>query len=133
VNHPKPTALKILQGTDQPIRRNPAEAKPQMGTDPALSLSPDAQAFWDQYAPMLTRLGLLTEADGPSFTILCEAWAAWRKNLRGRTYHARAAAGRDREAIIKMLDRFGMNPSARTRVSVRKGEEANPVRDWMTR
>ncbi len=68
----KPTRLKAIEGnlgkrelpTDEPQPRPTAPQKPD-------DLDELASASWDGLAPVLSKLGLLTEADGVSFEALC--------------------------------------------------------------
>lgn len=75
----KPTRLKVLSGTARPDR---------MGNEPKPSpiaprcpkwLGKDARKEWRYLAPKLERLGLLTETDGTSFAVYCEAFSRWKK------------------------------------------------------
>jgi len=69
----KPTKLKVLEGnpgkrplpTDEP---KPAQVMPTMPPD----LDKEAQEVWNTLGPKLLRIGLLTETDGDSFSILCQ-------------------------------------------------------------
>jgi P27 family predicted phage terminase small subunit len=77
---PKPTQLKILQGTWRPDRANPAEVSPAAPADlSALSwLSDGAQDKWSELAPTLARNGLLTECDLDALALYCSTWERWR-------------------------------------------------------
>jgi phage terminase small subunit len=130
VNPSKPTALKVLHGTTRKDRANPAEPQPAPGSQPLTLLSPEARRVWKKLAPMLTRLGLLGETDAISLELLCQTYVDWHRHRKGKSYHDQAAADRNRETLLKLLDRFGMNPSARTRVQVRKGENVDPIEQW---
>ena len=78
---PAPTALKLLKGV-RPARINKNEPKPKShsGVMPpgwGAHMSEGAKRFWKQYAPVLSDLGLLTEADLPAMRVMAELWAKW--------------------------------------------------------
>lgn len=69
----KPTKLKLLHGNpggrklpeNEPM---PKPIKPKMPND----LDEGAREAWERLAPMLERIGLLTEIDGDMFAGLCQ-------------------------------------------------------------
>ena len=69
----KPTKLKVLEGNrgKRPLPESEPTPKPKAPKCPA-DLDKDAKGVWDRLAPMLERLGLLTEADGDMFAHLCQ-------------------------------------------------------------
>src|SRR5215475_4281654 len=77
---PKPTRVKILQGNPGHRRLPTDEVQPAVGDKLKCPswLHKHARAKWRELAPILLRLGLLTEADGESFAIACQTWAEWR-------------------------------------------------------
>lgn len=99
---PKPTQLKIVQGTFRPDRAPQNEPKPRpIAPDCPLDLSDAARTIWLEIAPSLEKLGLLTEVDGPAFGMLCEAQARYRlAQERFRSILANVAKGN-----------FGKNPA----------------------
>ena len=133
MNPPKPTALKMLQGTVQPSRMNPREPKPMLGARKPTHLTKRAAEVWDEYAPMLTRLGLLRETDALAFEDLCDTVVRWRQNRARRDFRANVAAARDREHMLKLLGQFGMTPSAATRVTAAGPEAVDPLEQWAAR
>lgn len=128
----KPTALKVLQGTARPDRIKKGEPKPvPVAPAPPAWLDRTAKATWRKYAPMLERLGLLTEADGESLAAYCAAvsrYVAATKRLRKVT----RTSPEDLEAIRKaevsvekaehsmrlLANEFGLTPAARSRIDV---------------
>jgi len=130
MNPPKPTALKMLQGTVQPSRMNPNEPKPAVGAEKPDTLSAKAAVLWDEYAPMLTRLGLLRETDALAFEDLCETTVRWRMLRHKRDFRAAVTSDRAREHMVKLLREFGMTPSAATRVTATTVETADPFTSW---
>ena len=74
-----PTALKLLKGV-RPARINDKEPKPKsvsgaIPTGWGAHMSDGAKRFWERYAPVLSKLGVLTEADLPAFRVLAEQWS----------------------------------------------------------
>lgn len=133
MNPPKPTALKMLQGTLQPCRANPAEPKPAIGAIKPSRLSRSASVEWDRLAPMLERLGLLRETDALAFEDLCETTVRWRMLRHKHDFRAAVASDRAREHMLKLLMQFGMTPSAATRVSATPATEVDPLEAWAAR
>jgi P27 family predicted phage terminase small subunit len=129
---PKPTALKLLQGTHRPDRAPKNEPKPKIEkpTCPAW-LSKVAKAEWRRVSGDLVKLGLLSKLDRSALAAYCEAYAEWRameELLRevGRTQESesgyvlvRPEVATRNQAAARMkafLAEFGMSPAARTRV-----------------
>jgi P27 family predicted phage terminase small subunit len=69
----KPTKLKVLEGNPgkRPLPTNEPEPKIAMPDMPD-DLDADAQKVWNTLGPKLLRIGLLTDADGDAFAILCQ-------------------------------------------------------------
>lgn len=92
---PKPTKLKLVQGTDRPDRANPREPVPPGGDVKAPSwLHGRGRAAWKAIAPLLSEMGVLTTADPQALALLCDAYGEYidcrevvRK--RGAVYESR--------------------------------------------
>ena len=70
---PKPTKLKVLDGNPGRRELPKDEPKPRPSAPAcAKDIDKEARKVWKRMAPMLERLGLLTEADGDMFAILCQ-------------------------------------------------------------
>lgn len=144
---PQPTALRLLRGN--PSRRPLPTQEPQpvalVTADPPDWMDVEAQAEWRRLAPMLGRLGVLTETDTQALTAYCEAWATWKGATQKIRQFGMVIKGKDGEfpvvspyvkiahnALIQMralLSEFGMTPSSRVRVHAKKaGEET--VNKW---
>ena len=113
---PKPTALKKLAGN--PGKRALPKGEP-MPT--GIARRPDwlnvgAIQVWDELSPGTARLGLLTEHDGFAFGMFCTLAAEFR------TEAAQMPANRIAR-LDALVQRFGMDPGSRTRVTVAKQEE----------
>lgn len=71
----QPTNVVELRGNPGKRKRGP-EATPVDGSiKPPAGLTTDARAFWEKYAPEVSRLGMLTIIDRPTFEMLAEAYA----------------------------------------------------------
>ena len=110
---PKPTALRILQGNAGKRRLNLAEPKPELGAKPPAWLCDAARFEWDALAPMLTRLGVLTEADAHALAIYCTLLVAFKDAAsEGKVQPTMAAE------LRAYLGRFGLTPADRVRIKV---------------
>ena len=130
----KPSALKLVAGTDRADRRNGNEPEPALLNDlaPPAHLSPRSAAVWVQLAPMLRTMQVLTVADVLALELLCDAVADYR--------HARSEVGDDFVAHTSkgsqmvnqwlvaqqmsskraesFMSKFGLDPVARSRVMI---------------
>lgn len=68
-----------------------------------------AAAIWDEYAPMVEEMGLLTPVDVPAFAMLCSLIAQAQRDPEGIP-----AARISR--MESLFSRFGMDPSSRARL-----------------
>jgi P27 family predicted phage terminase small subunit len=139
---PTPTALKLLRGNPSHRPLNIDEPKPKPGhLTPPTWLEGDAVVEWNRLAPILYRLGLLTEIDGQALATYCLAWARWREaethiKRYGMVIKGKggfpiispfvAVANRSMAQMKGFLVEFGMTPSARSRVAA-SGDADKPV------
>lgn len=73
---PKPTALKEAQGNAGRRPLNKREPKPEVGIpDMPRWLSKAARKVWKEMVPILTRMKVLTRADGKALGAYCQACA----------------------------------------------------------
>lgn len=135
---PTPTALKILRGNPGKRPLNAQEATPcAADLVPPDWLTDIAQSEWADKAPMLQRLGLLTEADVDAFAMYCATFARWKeaeqKVLQSGLLIKSGSnngipvvnpylsiANKAQRDATKLLVEFGLTPSARARVKVQK-------------
>ena len=70
---PKPTNLKLIEGNPgkRPLPEGEPKPRPKCPDCPS-DINHSAKATWRKLAPILERLGLLTEADGETFAALCQ-------------------------------------------------------------
>lgn len=130
---PKPTALKILDGT----QRGPAKREPSapVGIPPMperLKVDQVATGKWLELAAILHGMGVLTTGDGEALATLCEVHAAEQSCLLalragGATIHTDLGgvkpnpAGSLYRSLVAMkaslLSEFGLTPSSRTKLA----------------
>lgn len=130
----KPTALHLLNGNPSKIKNlGKNEPKPKPLTPVCPSWLPDkARQIWEEEAPRLERLGLLTEVDGEEFARYCLLTLRAREAekiveekgmmidgaVKGtKVKNPAVQIARDyMAAATKMADKFGINPVSRTRI-----------------
>lgn len=136
----RPTELTVLLGNPgrRPLREG--EAKPRrIAPEKPVRLTKRAAAIWGELAPKLSRIGLLTEVDGPAFTDLCETEALLEHvraaRRRKRRLLARAASGYESpQALVSLELRllrelrnmrrlFGLSPSDRASLHIKPPRE----------
>ncbi|MBN5158834.1 MULTISPECIES: hypothetical protein [unclassified Stenotrophomonas] len=112
----KPTALKVVAGTDRPDREAPAAAELPLVSD--VPLAPDwmpnahARKEWERLAPILHANKLLTEAGLSALGQLCA--------LHGKTVQLYAAGEAPVASMVAQLrglmNDFGLTPVAQGKV-----------------
>jgi P27 family predicted phage terminase small subunit len=140
---PLPLQLKILRGNPGKRTLPKRTAAPKPGAPCPAWLSDGAKPHWRRLAPMLLRLGLLTEADQSALACLCEAlydleWANREIAKEGRTqmgstgttvaHPAVLIARQAREHVRKFGAEFGLTPATRSRAAT-FGRETDPEGD----
>lgn len=146
---PKPTHLKVVEGTYRKDRAAKNEPRPEPGAPNCPTwLHREAKREWRRIVPELERLGLLTELDRAALAAYCQSYADWyeaeRRIRRSGTIQVtdtgyiapHPAVGQKNQAMQRMkqyLALFGLSPSDRTRVSAPEREEtSDPLRDFLT-
>ena len=131
---PEPTQLKVLRGTYR-LDRARGEVFPSLPDDlrPPDWLSEPAWNKWSNIAPTLATHGLLTECDLDTLAVYCTTWVRWREaeealDREGSTTTAQSGyqqvspyytiASKSLTELRSLADHLGLNPSARTRISV---------------
>lgn len=139
---PKPTALKLLQGTARPDRVNPNEPQPKKAAkvpSPPPELSVRGKKTWRKMAKELHGLGLLTNVDLHALQNYCQCHDEMITaqallidyNIKNPTtpnltisnsgmMRSHPYVNQIKEAraqMLKFAQEFGLTPSARTRVS----------------
>lgn len=137
-----PSALNALRGNPGHRSVNTEEPKPAAAASIAAPrwLEGDGRAIWDELAPELHRLGLLTQLDVAALAGACRWWAIYRKAdraLRRGLVQQTKAVGKTRrpevgiakeafDAALGVFQRFGVTPSERTKL---KAPAAKPAGD----
>jgi phage terminase small subunit len=114
---PKPTSLKLLQGTARKSRERVNEPIPPEGK----IVRPDFLKYrevelWDEYGPVLVAMGTLTVADVPNFAAWCVKMAQFeleKGNMKASDI-----------AQMRMLAAgLGMDASARAKLGTPKSKK----------
>jgi P27 family predicted phage terminase small subunit len=129
---PKPTQMKVVQGTFRKDRANHAEPKPKKQLPPCPDfLEGRARKEYFRIGRKLERIGILTEIDDLALTGLCQSWTEYLE----ATEQARktgmlvkspngypilnpyvALANQALKRVRAFLTEFGMTPSSRSRI-----------------
>lgn len=118
---PKPTSLKILQGTFRKDRANPEEPTVAPSSlRPPPYLDADAKKHWRVFAKELLDMGVLTTADRTTLARYCELQVLYRTTKKQADYSPKMIGILLKLAIeLRTLEiQFGCTPSSRTRVHV---------------
>lgn len=140
--HPKPTALKVIEGNRGKRAMNKQEPDPTYlrDLDPPAWLSAQAKDVWNEVAPALAAAKLLTEADVQMLAMGCVAIAQHRYavNRVGDDLVKSKHEISDGNAVsvgehinpwmlvqsmtfkqaMAVFQQFGMSPAARTRIAI---------------
>ena len=134
---PQPTALKLLKGV-RPCRINRNEPKPR----PVKPKKPPwldkiARREWNRIVKLLAPLGLLSEIDGASLGVYCQAFSRLVQAEREieadglvlvedgktKTNPAVLIAEKAMKTVRTMATEFGMTPSSRSRIPMMPDDE----------
>lgn len=145
---PKPTQIKLLEGT-RPDRINRNEPAPPAGPPETPDhLDTIARAEWTRMAAVLATMRVLTPADGPALAIYCAAYAQWvaaeaKVQSQGMltpqgtgSYKINPHVGianQARTMMLKVLTEFGCTPSSRSRVAIDQDEKEDPIAKFLAR
>ena len=146
---PLPTALKIIRGNPGKRALSKAEPKTNGKAQPPAWLGDHGLRHWAEVAPMLEKVGVLTDLDALALGDMCFAYEKWRKaqeNEQISGSYVTAQSGfpmlapwvtegeRQRTIWRKLQTEFGMTPSSRSRVTASAPqEEENPFAIAMSR
>ena len=135
-NNTKPTKLHVLHGTDRADRQYPDEPEPDVAPpDLPPGLGYYGKQKWQELAPKLTKVGLLTEIDHDLLRAYCEAYERFRRANR-RLHKAYAndeidpgdmrkieiSAEKAESSLRLLANEFGLSPSARRGLSIEKDD-----------
>lgn len=140
---PKPSAVRDQTNPvrskrkPQPEIAKVVEAVMVGGAKPPAWLTGESLVIWNERAPLLAQVKLLTEADTLTFARYCRNFARWLKNVavldgedgQTETYTVQTASGEVHRArpefliadrlerqLLAVEDRFGLNPAERQRI-----------------
>lgn len=129
---PKPTALKVIEGTDRADRRN--EFEPVLATrvpECPPHLGGESREEWMRVTRLLAASGLVAEIDRAALASYCQAWGRWVEAEEALKRHGvvvrspnnfpmpspyLAIANKAMDQMRLLLTEFGMTPSSRSRV-----------------
>ncbi|MEZ4699249.1 MAG: phage terminase small subunit P27 family [Rhodothermales bacterium] len=143
---PKPTKLKLLQGTYRKDRANTNEPEPEAAVPKCPSfLKGEARREWRRIVPELQEMGLLSRIDRAALCGYCASWETLVESdkvisAEGRTivnakgqlvaHPEMAIRSRAMDQLRGYMVEFGMTPASRARIHVpEKGNLANPFAD----
>jgi P27 family predicted phage terminase small subunit len=141
---PKPTALKKLANNPGGRPLNESEPQPEIPTSvpkPPDYLDGDAKKEWERRAKQLLDLGLLTDIDTTAFETYCMAYGRFAEANRELKKGMIIKSPNDypilnpylsvlRQAVAEMgkfLVEFGMTPSSRSRIQVKRNKTPEPA------
>lgn len=128
----KPIEHHRRDNTFQPCRHSgpePEATKPIKPDD----LTGAAGEMWDALAPVLESMGVYCEADSLALRLLCDSYAGYvaaGEAIRtdggyiGQKEHpAQRARSRYFKEVIDLMRQFGLTPSSRTGLNIRKPDD----------
>lgn len=133
---PKPTHLKLLEGTfrkDRAAKREPKAPKTSKRPSPPAYLGRNAKAEWRRIIPILDEMGILSTADRSIIAAYCQAWhrlQQYEKDIddNGSSFTtekgyecqrpAVAMAQKQAQLLRQFAGELGLSPSSRSRVEV---------------
>lgn len=150
-----PTALKLVRGNPGKRALNHSEPKapaPVKAPSPPAHLDDAAKICWNELAPLLLGMRLLTDADYRALELLCATYSEWRSARvavanAGATYETVNESGgrivRAHPAVAiaadawrrsrQMMIEFGLTPSARATIKLPPAEKKDPFAEFMSR
>ena len=138
---PKPTNMRILEGNPSRRPLNNDEPQPENGAHKPGYLSDEASTIWDEVAPVIEAVGLLTKADADMFAAWCDATANYRLATVEIQRYRVSREGQDAvfaekeikalissqrnfaDLMVKFGTRFGLSSSDRSGLKVEKPKE----------
>ena len=153
----KPTQLKIIEGNPgkRPLPDDEPKPRPTMPECPD-GLDDGAKEVWSQYAPIIHRMGLLTEVDGESFGYVCQImsrirfiWSELKKpDVKPMVIYSTMDSAGNEHVNVKLhpllveerhlmekfrmwASEFGLTPRGRTGLSVRTKKKKSELEDLL--
>ena len=145
---PKPTAIRILEGTQKgPSKREPSLPPGIPPMPERLRVDQVAVEKWEELAGILTRMGVLTLGDGEALATLCEVHSAEQQCLLqlragGAVMHTDLGgvkpnpAGPLYRSLVSqkaaLLSEFGLTPSSRTKLATKAEVQKDELEAFFT-
>ena len=112
-----PSHLRLVRGNPSKRPINKDEPKPPKGVPPTPKHFDKQGKYWfKRLGDQLAGIGVLTELDGKALEMLVDAYVESREA---------------RKEVRGWLQEFGMTPASRSKVSVRKSEDDDPLAEFM--
>lgn len=143
---PKPTALKVFEGTQRGApKREPSAPAGVPPMPDRLKVEPLAVAKWEELVPLLMHIGTLTTGDGEALATLCEVYAAAQACLlelraSGPTIKTDLGgvkpnpAGSLYRGLVSLqaslMAEFGLTPSSRVRLGAKAEKPTDELSDF---
>ncbi|TCK37982.1 P27 family predicted phage terminase small subunit [Paraburkholderia sp. BL8N3] len=153
---PKPTALRVIQGTRKSNIAAKHEPKPRAGIPPCPShLDARAREEWNRITPELLAAGVLSTIDGAVLASYCVAYSRWQdaedalarmkardkltaalmiKTTNGNAIQNPLVGVANRAMLLcqRFACEFGMTPAARARIEAdpNHGNEQDPAQAY---
>ena len=129
-----PTKLRLMRGNPSKEAINKSEPEPPPGNiTPPPEITGPLRELWDELAAPVSAMGLLTVADISTFAKLVHI----EHSLRGLFQHILTDEKAMRDYIklatlvLRYYDRYGMNPSARSQITVGNNSKADPLGEFL--
>ena len=139
---PKPTAQKTFEGN--PGKRSPGividPPKTKRFPNPPAGIGKWGRAFWRERGEPLYDLGLLTVADVPAWTLICETYQRLKEadtkragefveytKSGSKKHPLMAIVHQEQDRLAALLKEFGMTPVARERVNSVGGDDEDEL------
>lgn len=145
--HPKPTALRELEGNPGGRPLNTSEPHPDGVPTCPKHLDKTARVEWRRISRELLALGLLTSIDRAALAAYCMAWSRWARaeekvQQTGEVIKSSKSgypiqnpyvgvANTAMDHMRKLLVEFGMTPASRSRIQLDPGGSADPLETFM--
>ncbi|NBW19260.1 MAG: phage terminase small subunit P27 family [Caulobacteraceae bacterium] len=146
---PKPTPLKILEGTQRGAPKREPSAPTGAPTMPKrLNVEPLAVEKWNELVPVLLGMNVLTTGDGEALATLCEVYAAaqacllelratgpvMKTDLGGIKPNPAGPLYKGLVSLqTSLMTEFGLTPSSRVRLGTKQEQPADELADFFAR
>lgn len=134
---PKPTRMKEIQGNPGKRKLNGDEPKPTLPVKRPRGMAARPRKVWDEIAPDLERVGVMTGWDTFALRLLAEHYSVAIEAVEELRADGLTVDGRDgpkkhpaatvfkenAQAALRVMTEFGMTPSSRSRLHLPEGGE----------